>query len=170
MSLVAKTSKGVTKMVATGEKMKVVKEGYEDFLAQKKGEEAEAAKIKQATNADNITFSINDKATTPEGDEITIKGFMVDKDGKTKAIYMAKTGMYADAIDVDGLTKKKDIRPGVNLGKYNLKDLTEIVREVLAEMESDDEVNTDVMLGLGETMDGRDNLTDTAGHQLDENK
>jgi len=37
-------------------------------------------------------------------------------------------------------------------------------------MESDDEVNTDVMLGLGETFDGRDNLTDTAGHQLDENK
>ena len=170
MSLVAKTSKGVTKMTATGEKMKVVKEDYQSWLSQKKGEEAEAAKIKQATNADNITFNINDKATTPEGDEITIKGFMVDKDGKTKAIYMASTGMFADAIDVDGLTKKKDIRPGVNLGKYNLKDLTELVREVLAEMESDDEVNTDTMLGLGETFDGRDNLTDTAGHQLDENK
>ena len=168
MSLIAKTSKGVQKMAATGEKMKVVKEGYEEFVAQKKSEEAEAAKIKQATNADNITFNINDKATTPEGDEITIKGFMVDKDGKTKAIYMAKTGMYADAIDVDGLTKKKDIRPGVNLGKYNLKDLTELVQEVLAEMESDDEVNTDTMLGLGETFDGRDNVTDVAGHQLDE--
>jgi hypothetical protein len=55
-----------------------------------------------------------------------------------------------------------------NLGKYDLGKLKEIVREVLAEMESDDEVNTNTMLGLGETMDGRDNLTDTAGHQLDE--
>jgi len=45
-----------------------------------------------------------------------------------------------------------------------------MVREVLAEMESDDEVTADVALGMDETMDGRDNLTDTAGHQLDENK
>ena len=153
MSLVAKTSKGVTKMTATGEKMKIVKEDYQSWLSQKKGEEAEAAKIKQATNADGVTFNINDTATTPEGQEIKIKGFMVDKDGKTKAIYTASTGMFADAIDVDGLIKKKEFRPGVNLGKYSLKDLKEMIRQAIAE-----------------TRDGSDNLTDTAGHQLDENK
>ena len=122
-------------------------------MSQKKGEEAEAAKIKQATNADGVTFNINDTATTPEGQEIKIKGFMVDKDGKTKAIYTASTGMFADAIDVDGLIKKKEFRPGVNLGKYSLKDLKEMIRQAIAE-----------------TRDGSDNLTDTAGHQLDENK
>ena len=42
MSLIAKTSRGVQKMAATGEKMKTVKEGYEDFLAQKKSEEEAA--------------------------------------------------------------------------------------------------------------------------------
>ena len=42
MSLIAKTVRGVQKMEATGEKMKTVKEGYEDFLAQKKSEETAA--------------------------------------------------------------------------------------------------------------------------------
>jgi len=50
--------------------------------------------------------------------------------------------------------KKPSFRPGVDLGKSFDKfksTLEEVVREVIAE-----------------TFDGRDNVTDVAGHQLDE--
>ena len=76
-----------------------------------------------------------------------------------------------EEINVDYIFKApKVFTSSTNLGGYNLNKLKEMVREVLAEMESDDEVTADVALGMDETFDGRDNLTDTAGHQLDENK
>ena len=154
MSLVAKTSRGVQKMAATGEKMKVVKEGQENYYQTNvRLKPEEQKKIKSV---------------------LIDAEFEWDEDDRKQVVYSKKSEKeiknVVDNVTGMGTTTSKVSSPSINLGKYNLKDLTEIVREVLAEMESDDEVNTDTMLGLGETFDGRDNLTDTAGHQLDENK
>ncbi len=172
MSLVAKTSKGVTKMVATGEKMKVVKEGYEDFLAQKKSKETAAETHNGFKRGDKVMIDPDAAKATglKAGKVYTITNFRIYKKG---SILQNVDAMLdnGEEINVDYIFKApKVFTSPTNLGKYDLGKLKEIVREVLAEMESDDEVNTDTMLGLGETMDGRDNLTDTAGHQLDENK
>jgi hypothetical protein len=172
MSLVAKTSKGVTKMVATGEKMKVVKEGYEDFLAQKKGEEIAAETHNGFKRGDKVMIDPDAAKATglKAGKVYTITNFRTYKKGSILQNVDALLD-NDEEINVDYIFKApKVFTSPTNLGKYDLGKLKEIVREVLAEMESDDEVNTDVMLGLGETFDGRDNLTDTAGHQLDENK
>jgi hypothetical protein len=172
MSLVAKTSKGVTKMVATGEKMKVVKEGYEDFLAQKKSKETAAETHNGFKRGDKVMIDPDAAKATglKAGKVYTITNFRIYKKG---SILQNVDAMLdnGEEINVDYIFKApKVFTSPTNLGKYDLGKLKEIVREVLAEMESDDEVNTDTMLGLGETFDGRDNLTDTAGHQLDENK
>lgn len=172
MSLVAKTSKGVTKMVATGEKMKVVKEGYEDFLAQKKSEETAAETHNGFKRGDKVMIDPDAAKATglKAGKVYTITNFRIYKKGSILQNVDALLD-NGEEINVDYIFKApKVFTSPTNLGKYDLGKLKEIVREVLAEMESDDEVNTDVMLGLGETFDGRDNLTDTAGHQLDENK
>ena len=172
MSLVAKTSKGVTKMVATGEKMKVVKEGYKDFLAQKKSEEIAAETHNGFKRGDKVMIDPDAAKATglKAGKVYTITNFRTYKKGSILQNVDALLD-NDEEINVDYIFKApKVFTSPTNLGKYDLGKLKEIVREVLAEMESDDEVNTDVMLGLGETFDGRDNLTDTAGHQLDENK
>jgi hypothetical protein len=172
MSLVAKTSKGVTKMVATGEKMKVVKEGYKDFLAQKKSEEIAAETHNGIKRGDKVMIDPDAAKATglKAGKVYTITNFRIYKKGSILQNVDALLD-NGEEINVDYIFKApKVFTSPTNLGKYDLGKLKEIVREVLAEMESDDEVNTDVMLGLGETFDGRDNLTDTAGHQLDENK
>ena len=172
MSLVAKTSKGVTKMVATGEKMKIVKEGYEDFLAQKKSEETAAETHNGFKRGDKVMIDPDAAKATglKAGKVYTITNFRIYKKGSILQNVDALLD-NGEEINVDYIFKApKVFTSPTNLGKYDLGKLKEIVREVLAEMESDDEVNTDVMLGLGETFDGRDNLTDTAGHQLDENK
>jgi len=171
MSLVAKTSKGVTKMVATGEKMKVVKEGYEEFVAKKKGEEVASETFNGFKRGDKVMIDPDAAKATglKAGKVYTIKDFRTFRKGSM----LQNTDAMLDngeEINVEYIFKAPKIFTSpTNLGKYDLGKLKEIVREVLAEMESDDEVNTDTMLGLGE-MDGRDNLTDTAGHQLDENK
>jgi len=167
MSLVAKTSKGVTKMVATGEKMKVVKEGYEDFLAQKKSEETAAETHNGFKRGDKVMIDPDAAKATglKAGKVYTITNFRIYKKGSILQNVDALLD-NGEEINVDYIFKApKVFTSPTNLGKYDLGKLKEIVREVLAEMESDDEVNTDVMLGLGETFDGRDNLTDTAGHQ-----
>ena len=172
MSLVAKTSKGVTKMVATGEKMKVVKEGYEDFLAQKKKEETAAETHGGFKRGDKVMIDPDAAKATglKAGKVYTITNFRVYKAGSILQNVDALLD-NGEEINVDYIFKApKVFTSSTNLGGYDLNKLKEMVREVLAEMESDDEVNTDVILGLGETFDGRDNLTDTAGHQLDENK
>ena len=131
----AQTVRGLQKFATTGGKMKTIKlkEDYESFLSQKRGEEAEAKKIMQATNADGVKFSVNDMAVAPDGKEIKITGFTTGKDGKMKAMY--STGMFADVYNLDDLEKKPSFRPGVNLGKYDLKSMLEkMVREVLDEM------------------------------------
>jgi hypothetical protein len=160
MSLVAKTSKGVTKMVATGEKMKVVKENLED-----QGRKLSKKIADLGLNAEKWdAMSHNEKLNAID------KNRFIDPSERMKAVKMTWSELtnYFDGVRQGFIFPTEPKKKGVDLGKYNLKDLTEIVREVLAEMESDDEVNTDTMLGLGETMDGRDNVTDVAGHQLDE--
>jgi hypothetical protein len=142
----AKSVRGLQKFAATGGKMKTVKlkEDYERFLSQKRGEEATAKEIMQATNADGVKFSVNDMAVAPDGKEIKITGFTTGKDGKMKAMYSA--GMFADVYNLDDLEKKSSFRPGVDLGKSFDKfksQLEVLVREAIAE-----------------TFDGRDNLTD----------
>ena len=131
----AQTVRGLQKFATTGGKMKTIKlkEDYESFLSQKQGEEAAAKEIMQATNASGVKFSVNDMAVAPDGKEIKITGFTTGKDGKMKAMY--STGMFADVYNLDDLEKKPSFRPGVNLGKYDLKSMLEkMVREVLDEM------------------------------------
>ena len=136
----AKTVRGLQKFAATGSKMKTIKlkEDYESFLSQKRGEEAAAKEIMQATNADGVKFSVNDMAVAPDGKKIKITGFTTGKDGKMKAMYSA--GMFADVYNLDDLEKKPSFRPGVDLGKSFDKfksTLESIVREVINEERAD---------------------------------
>lgn len=134
----AKSVRGLQKFAATGGKMKTIKlkEDYESFLSQKRGEEAAAKEIMQATNADGVKFSVNDMAVAPDGKKIKITGFTTGKDGKIKAMY--STGMFADVYNLDDLEKKPSFRPGVDLGKYDLKSMLEkMVREVMNEERAD---------------------------------
>jgi hypothetical protein len=104
-------------------------QAYLDFLAGKK----QGEKIMQATNASGVKFSVNDMVVAPDGKKIKITGFTTGKDGKMKAMYSA--GMFADVYNLDDLEKKPSFRPGVNLGKYDLKSMLEkMVREVIDEM------------------------------------
>jgi hypothetical protein len=133
----AQSVRGLQKFAATGGKIKTIKlkEDYESFLSQKRGEEARAKRVMQATNAEGVKFSVNDIVTAPDGKEIKITGFTTGKDGKMKAMYSA--GMFADVYNLDDLEKKSSFRPGVDLGKSfdKLKSTLEsIVREVLDEM------------------------------------
>jgi len=133
----AQSVRGLQKFAATGGKMKTIKlkEDYESFLSQKRGEEARAKRVMQATNASGIKFSVNDIVTAPDGKEIKITGFTTGKDGKMKAMYNA--GMFADVYNLDDLEKKSSFRPGVDLSKSFDKfksTLESIVREVINEM------------------------------------
>jgi hypothetical protein len=113
-------------------------QAYLDFLARKK----QGENVMQATNADGVKFSVNDRAVAPDGKEIKITGFTTGKDGKMKAMYSA--GMFADVYNLDDLKKKPSFRPGVDLGASFEKfksTLEALVREV-----------------VNETFDGRDNL------------
>jgi hypothetical protein len=165
MSLVAKTSKGVQKMAATGEKMKVVKEGYEEFVAQKKSKETAAETFNGFKRGDKVMIDPDAAKATglKAGKVYTIKDFRTFRKGSM----LQNTDAMLDngeEINVEYIFKApKVFTSPINLGKYDLGKLKEIVREVLAEMESDDELNTNTMLGLGETFDGRDNLTDVTG-------
>ena len=172
MSLIAKTVRGVQKMEATGEKMKTVKEGYEDFLAQKKREETAAETHGGFKRGDKVMIDPDAAKATglKAGKVYTITNFRIYKKGSILQNVDALLD-NGEEINVDYIFKApKVFTSSTNLGGYDLNKLKEMVREVLAEMESDDEVTADVALGMDETFDGRDNLTDTAGHQLDENK
>ena len=121
-------------------------------------------KIVQATNDEGNVFSMNDEAIAIDnGEKIKIAGFK-EEQGKVKAIFKASTGMFFSSIDIDGLNPvNKGFRPGVNLGASFEKfksQLEEVVREVLAEMESDEQEIDDIAMAMDETFDGRDNLID----------
>jgi len=139
----AQTVRGLQKFASTGGKMKTIKlkeeidpeiegkpsQAYLDFLAGKK----QGEKIMQAKNNKGQLFSVNDIVVAPDGKKIKITGFTTGKDGKMKAMYNA--GMFADVYNLDDLEKKPSFRPGVDLGKYNLKSMLEkMVREVLDEI------------------------------------
>jgi hypothetical protein len=121
-------------------------------------------KIVQATNDEGNVFSMNDEAIAIDnGEKIKIAGFK-EEQGKVKAIFKASTGMFFSSIDIDGLNPvNKGFRPGINLGasfdKFKSQ-LEEVVREVLAEMESDEQEIDDIAMAMDETFDGRDNLID----------
>lgn len=151
MSLIAKTARGVQKMAATGEKMKVVREGQENYYqtnVRLKPEEQQ--KIKSV---------------------LLDAEFEWDEDDRKQVVYSKKSEKEIQNVvdNVTGMATPSSGPKQSGVAKFLTKeDLAEMVREVLAEMESDDEVTADVALGMDETMDGRDNLTDTAGHQLNE--
>ena len=121
-------------------------------------------KIVRATNDEGNVFSMNDEAIAIDnGEKIKIAGFK-EEQGKVKAIFKASTGMFFSSIDIDGLNPvNRGVRPGVDLGASFEKfksQLEEIVREVLSEMESDDQEIDDIAMAMDETFDGRDNLID----------
>jgi hypothetical protein len=132
-------------MPADPEKYKIVKDS--------KG------KIMKATNADGIEFQKNDNVIAYDGEQLKIAGFK-EEQGKVKAIY--DKGMFFASIDIDGLeAPKQTMRPGVDLGASFEKfksSLEEVVREVLSEMESDDQEIDDIAMAMDEYFDGRDNL------------
>ena len=119
-------------------------------------------KIVQVTNDEGNVFSMNDEATAVDnGEKIKIAGFK-EEQGKVKAIFKASTGMFFSSIDIDGLEPiNRGVRPGVDLGKSFEKfksQLEEIVREVLTEMESDEQEIDDIAMAMDEYFDGRDDL------------
>jgi hypothetical protein len=167
MSLVAKASRGVEKMAATGEKMKVVKEdlerdfdpeiegkpssAYQQFVSQKKGEEAAAAKAAETHNG----FKRGDKVMVDAdaakavgikpGKVYTIADFEYFGKGLTKSV----DAVFEEggSVNVKYLSKAPSLfTSSINLGKYDMNRLREMVRQAIAE-----------------TFDGRDNLTDVTG-------
>jgi len=119
-------------------------------------------KIVQVTNDDGNVFSMNDEAIAIDnGEKIKIAGFK-EEQGKVKAIFSSSTGMFFSSIDIDGLEPiNRGVRPGVDLGKSFEKfksQLEEIVREVLTEMESDEQEIDDIAMAMDEYFDGRDDL------------
>ena len=122
-------------------------------------------KIVQATNDEGNVFSMNDEAIAIDnGEKIKIAGFK-EEQGKVKAIFKASTGMFFSSIDIDGLNPiNKGIRPGVDLGASFEKfksSLEEVVREVLSEMQTDDQEIDNMAMAMDEYFfDGRDNLAD----------
>ena len=182
MSLIAKTSKGVTKMVATGEKMKVVKESKKSLS------EVRANDRQLNTVAQQVKSYIESNPTLKQESDLFAVQNWDDKallrydywDRMPSELFQKLALQFNIELDSEQdedtgenifyiLTPKFKVSDQTGVARFLTKEgLLDLVREVLAEMESDDEVNTDVDLGLGETMDGRDNLTDTAGHQFDE--
>jgi len=119
-------------------------------------------KIVQVTNDDGNVFSMNDEAIAIDnGEKIKIAGFK-EEQGKVKAIFSSSTGMFFSSIDIDGLEPiNRGVKPGVDLGKSFEKfksQLEEIVREVLTEMESDEQEIDDIAMAMDEYFDGRDDL------------
>lgn len=158
MSLIAQKPRGIEKMAATGEKMKKVsiKEMYfqdepaaESYNIQKDNN----GKIVQATNIDGLTFSINDEALAVDNNQkIKITGF-IEEQGKVKAKYHP----WSQPIDIDGLKKNNNIKPGVNLGNSLDKiknSLKELIRKELREITG--------TYG-GDAMDATDEKSDSIG-------
>jgi len=188
MSLVAKASRGVQKMNATGEKMKVVKEdlerdfdpeiegkpssAYMQFLAQKKGEEAAAEihnglkrgdKVKVNSEAakalkinPNETFTITSFKTNRPGSllqsiDVELANKVGQSVGYVNVEYVYEAGSETPKVDngsVPSTIFSRNAGISQKLKSLSKDDLMEIIREELSEY-----------------FDGRDNLTDTAGHQ-----
>jgi hypothetical protein len=160
MSLIAKTARGVQKMAATGEKMKTVKEGYEDFLAQKKSEEEAAETYNGFKRGDKVMVDPDAAKATglKAGKVYTINNFRVYRKGSMLQNVDALLD-NGEEINVDYIFKApKVFTSSANLGNIDLSKLKEMVREVLDEMNSNQQETDDIALGIDETFDGRDNL------------
>ena len=116
-------------------------------------------RIVQATNDEGNTFSINDKAIAIDnGQKLKIASFK-EEQGKVKALF--NNGMTFASIDIDGLKPISEIKPGVDMGSSFEKfksQLERIVREVIAEMQSNEQETDEIAMDLDEYFDGRDNL------------
>ena len=112
-------------------------------------------KIIKATNADGVEFQRGDVAKAYDGEEVKIADFK-EEQGKVKALY--NKGMFFASIDIDGLEAgKPEFRPGVNMGG-SMEKLKNMVREIVKEMQSDDQEIDNMAMVMDEYFDGRDNL------------
>ena len=150
MSLVAKASRGVEKMAATGEKMKVVKEAMDSVTSY--GDFKMGDKVM-------VDPEVAAEAGLKAGKIYNITGFRIYKRGSMlqNADALLDNG---EEINTDYIIKApKLFTSSTNLGssfsKLSKEDLMEIIREELEEA-----------LGIY----GGDSVTDVNGHQLDENK
>jgi hypothetical protein len=151
MSLVAKASRGVQKMNATGEKMKVVKENLEmqgDFKVGDKvmvnpnfPEAADATRLKMGEIYTITNFRIYKKGSLLQNVDA-----LLDNEEEINIDYLIKA-----PSSVPSSIFSKNAGISQKLKSLSADDLMEIIREELSEY-----------------FDGRDNLTDTAGRQLDE--
>jgi hypothetical protein len=158
MSLVAKTVRGLKKMDATGEKMKKVtmKEGFEDWLSNKRGEEMAADAASEVHNGLKIgdKVKINSEAANKLGispeETFTIKSFRKIKPGSLmqsidvtladdngnivgdvniEYVYeVTKVSKVASTI----FNKNANITTGLN--KLTKESLMQMIREELEEM------------------------------------
>jgi hypothetical protein len=150
MSLVAKASRGVDKMTATGEKMKVVKEAMDFDSVTSYGDFKMGDKVM-------VDPEVATEAGLKAGKIYNITGFRIYKRGSIlqNADALLDNG---EEINTDYITKAPKLftsstNLGSSLSKLSKDDLMEMIREELAE-------------ALGAF--GGDNVTDVAGHQLDE--
>jgi hypothetical protein len=154
MSLVAKSTRGVEKMAATGEKMKVVKEdlerdfdpeiegkpssAYQQFVSQKRGEEAAAAQAAETHNG----FKRGDKVMVDAdaakavgikpGKVYTIVDFETFGKGLTKSV--DATFKEGGSVSVEYLSKAPSLfTSSMDLGKYDMNKLREMVRKAISE-------------------------------------
>jgi hypothetical protein len=154
MSLIAKSTRGVQKMDATGEKMKkiAVKESFESWLSSKRGEEMASAASSEIHNGlkigDNV--KVDSEAANSLGidpnDVYKIKSFtkirpgslmqsvdatIVDDQGTTFTVnveYLYESGKVANTI----FNKNAGITAG--LKSLTKDDLMEIIRREIKEM------------------------------------
>lgn len=163
MSLVAKASRGVQKMNATGEKMKVVKENLEmqgDFKVGDKvmvnpdsPEAADATRLKMGEIYTITNFRIYKKGSLLQNvDALLDNGEEINIDYLIKAPSSVPSSIFSRNT---GISQK--------LKSLSKDDLMEMIREELSEMLSNQQETDDIALGIDETFDGRDNLTDVTG-------
>jgi hypothetical protein len=121
------------------QKVKMPKKEEKKKLKENKIRTDIKGQIVQATNNDGVTFSKNDDATAIDnGEKIKITGFK-EEQGKVKALF--SKGMFASAIDIDGLEKVVSASPIAQA--LSKEEIEELMREV-----------------MNEYYDGRDNLID----------
>lgn len=141
MSLVAKASRGVEKMVATGEKMKVVKESNDSRELSKKiaGLGINAEKWDKMSPNEKL-YAIDSNRFVPKGSRL--KAAKMSWDELVQEFDGIRQGFAFP-------TEPKSIKPGIGDAiqrKITKEDLMELIRKELKE-----------------TFDGRDNLTDVTG-------
>ena len=119
------------------QKVKMPKKEEKKKLKENKIKTDIKGQIIQATNNDGVTFSKNDDAKAIDnGEKIKITGFK-EEQGKVKALF--SKGMFASAIDIDGLEKVVSASPIAQA--LTKEEIEELISEV-----------------TNEYFDGRDNL------------